>query len=229
MDLMDYELLPGVVISAKDDQCLGRIKVALPGDINATNTQIEALPWCYPWNMCGYQKFSKLCENSKVWVIRNKLDNLDMHYFPMMDLNPNTLSIISNYDNPEVLISRDLGGQQVYIYYTDGDGIVLSLGNTKININSNGEIDLNTGKGSIKITGENVLLNTDETTNHAVRCEPLNDCLNQIKNCLTAIQTSASPNPYTNPIATALQPQLQELNNMLTSNPAWVSDNTFVN
>ena len=30
MDLMDYELLPGVVVSVEDKQHLGRIKVALP-------------------------------------------------------------------------------------------------------------------------------------------------------------------------------------------------------
>ena len=31
MDLINYELLPAIVVSTKDDEHLGRIKVSLPG------------------------------------------------------------------------------------------------------------------------------------------------------------------------------------------------------
>lgn len=227
---MDYELLPGVVVSVEDKQHLGRIKVALPSGESTSNTQLEAMPWCYPLTMTGtYQGFTKLVDNCKVWVFRNKLDKLEMWYIPMMDLNPNTEEIVSSYDNVDVLISRDLGGQNVYIYYTDSKGIMLSIGSTKININDKGEIDLTTGEGSIKITGENVLINTDETSNHAVRCEPLMDCLNKIKDCLTAIQEASTSNPYTNPIFGKLSEPLASLNSMLSDNPVWKSDNVFIN
>ena len=227
---MDYELLPGVVVSVEDKQHLGRIKVALPSGESTSNTQLEAMPWCYPLTMTGtYQGFTKLVENCKVWVFRNKLDNLEMWYIPMMDLNPNTEEIVSSYDNVDVLISRDLGGQNVYIYYTDSKGIVLSIGSSKLNINDSGDIDLTTGEGSIKITGENVLINTDDTSNHPVRCEPLMDCLNKIKDCLTSIQDAAASNAFTHPIFSKLSEPLASLSSMLSDDPAWKSDNIFIN
>ena len=130
MDLIDYELLPGVVSSIKDPEHLGRIKVSLPGGETPANTQLDAMPYCYPLSMTGtYQGFTKLVNGCKVWVLRNKRENLEMWWFPMFDLNPNTQNIVNGYDNVDILISREMGGDNVYIYYTDSKGIVISLGN----------------------------------------------------------------------------------------------------
>ena len=55
------------------------------------------------------------------------------------------------------------------------------------------------------------------------------DCLNKIKDCLTAIQEASTSNPYTNPIFGKLSEPLASLNSMLSDNPAWKSDNVFIN
>ncbi len=231
MNLSDYELFPGVVQSVKDDECLGRIKVSLSSGESASNTQIEAMPWAYPISMTGtYQGFSKLLEGSKVWVLRNKIDNLELWYWPMADYNKNTQDIIDSYDNVDILISRDMGGKNVYIYYKDSEGIVVSIGQSKVTINDKGEVVLGTGQSNIKLAGENVLLNTEDTTNHAVRCEPLTECLNKILECLNGIQMAASQSGFTQHISTNgnFQKALGELNSMCSSNPGWVSENLFV-
>lgn len=232
MNLSDYELLPGVVISVKDDEHLGRIKVALPCAESTSNTQLNALPWCYPISMTGtYQGFTKLVDNCKVWVLRNKLDKLEMWYWPMMDLNPNTEDIISSYDNPDVLISRDLGGQNVYIYYTDGKGIVLSIGGSQININAKGEIILTTGEGTVKVSGENVFINTDSSTSHATRSEQITSCLKTITKCLLGIQEACNGSWTTAhvPQSPNFASNLKELNSIVNeSHPAWESENVFV-
>lgn len=230
MNLSDYELLPGVVVSVKDEEHLGRIKASVPGGESPSNTQIEAMPWVYPMFMTGtYQGFTKLLEGSKIWVMRNKLDKLEMWYWPMVDLNPNTQEIVDTYDNTDVLISRDCGGNNVYIYYTDGQGIVLSVGPSKITIDNIGSIILTTGKGQIKIVGENVFLNTDTTSdNHATKCEPLTSCLEQIKDCLTAINTACQHNYLVSNVYTLLNPKLSALSDSIKTK-SWQSNHVHVN
>lgn len=230
MDLLDYELLPGVVASVKDEELLGRIKVSLPGAETPANCQLEAMPWCYPLYMTGtYQGFTKMVDGAKVWVLRNKTDKLEMWYWPMFDLNPNTQSIIAEYDNPDVLISRDLGGQNVYIYYTDGQGIWLSIGGAKINITPKGSIELeSSGGATVKLEGENVYINTDSMEYNGVREQPLTNCLNKISQCLESINITSQASWTTAHIFEKLNTPLQELKGMLSNPPSWRSEHTGV-
>jgi hypothetical protein len=223
MNLSDYELLPGVIVSVKDEEMLGRIKVAVPGGENPSNCQKEAMPWCYPIGMTGtYQGFTKLVDGAKVWVLRNKQDRLEMWYWPMFDLNPNTSDIVAPYDNPDVLISRDLGGQNVYIYYTDSKGIWISIGGAKINITPKGSIEMeSSGGATVKLEGENVLLNSAKMEINAVREQPLTDCLKQITNCLDAINIGAQGCWTTNNIYEKLNDPLSTLKGMFGNPPAW--------
>lgn len=226
---MDYELLPGVVISVKDDEHLGRIKVAVPGGPTLSNTQMEALPWCYPMTMTGtYQGFTKLVDNCKVWVLRNKQDNLEMWYFLMADYNPNTEEIIAPYDNTEILISRDVGGNNVYIYYTDGQGIMLSVGGTKINITPKNQVILSTGKGNVTVDGENVFLNTSDNTHNAVRFDTLQEVLKSIGKALQAIQNACKNDTHTQAMIPDIVDPIAEANKKI-NDTGYRSDNVFTN
>lgn len=223
MNLSDYELLPGVVASVKDEELLGRVKVSVPCGETPANCQLEAMPWCYPISMTGtYQGFTKLLEGSKVWVLRNKLDKLEMWYWPMFDLNPNTSEIIGSYDNPDVLISRDLGGANVYIYYTDSKGICLSIGNAKINITPKGSIEMSSAGGATAtLEGENILLNSSKLETNAVREQPLTDCLKKISQCLESLNIAAQGSWTTAHLYEKLNSPLQELKGMFGNPPAW--------
>ena len=224
---MDYELLPGVVISVKDDEHLGRIKVAVPGGPKLSNTQMEALPWCYPLTMTGtYQGFTKLVDNCKVWVLRNKHDNLEMWYILMADYNPNTKEIISPYDNTEILISRDVGGNNIYIYYTDGQGIMISVGETKINITPKNQIVLTTGKGSVTIDGENVFLNTNSSIHNTVRFDTLQEVLKSIGTALQAIQNACKNDTHTQAMIPDIVGPINEAKKQINST-SYRSDHVF--
>ena len=227
---MDYELLPGVVISVKDDEHLGRIKVAVPGGPKLSNTQMEALPWCYPLTMTGtYQGFTKLVDNCKVWVLRNKHDNLEMWYILMADYNPNTKEIISPYDNTEILISRDVGGNNIYIYYTDGQGIMISVGETKINITPKNQIVLSTGKGNVTVDGENVYLNTNSSSTHnTVRFDSLQGVLQSIGTALQAIYNGCRPDAHTHALMQNIKDPIDKAIEKI-NNTNYRSDNVFTN
>lgn len=230
MDLLNYELLPGVIASVKDEDCLGRIKVSVPGAETPANCQLEAMAWCYPISMTGtYQGFTKMVEGAKVWVLRNKTDKLEMWYWPMFDLNPNTAEIVAPYDNPDVLISRDLGGANVYIYYSDSKGIWLSIGGAKINITPKGSIEMeSSGGATVRVEGENVYINAENMEYNAVREQPLTDCLRKISQCLESINISSQNSWTTSHIYEQLNSPLQELKGMLSNPPSWRSETIAV-
>lgn len=229
MNLADYELLPGIISSTNDPQKIGRLKVSVPGGESLSNCQLDAIPWCYPISMTGtYQGFTKLVEGGKVWVLRNKLNRFEMWYWPMFELNPNTEEIVSGYDNTEVLVSRDLGGSNVYIYYTDGQGIVLSIGTSKININNKGEIVLTSNnKGKITIAEDKVLLNADDLTLNAVSCQPLTEALKGILSCFNSILSIANKTWTLYPIYKELSSKVAELDATINREP-WKCENIGV-
>ena len=78
--------------------------------------------------MKGYQGFSKLMTGSKVWVFKQKDNYKELWYIPMFELNQNTREIVSQYNEPEVLISRSAGDLSVLINYSDQEGIQLKVG-----------------------------------------------------------------------------------------------------
>lgn len=228
VSLADYELIPCIAISVNDEEHLGRIKVAIVGEQTASNCQIDALPWVYPFTMSSYhQAFNKLIDNAKVWVFRNKNNPMEMWYIPMFELNPNTQSIVDGYDNTEVLVSRDLGEQSVYIYYNDSSGIVLSVGNTQINIGSDGTVNIGDADGGkLTLKGGTVFLNTDNQ-NKAVKGNELHKALDQICKCLETLQTVCMSKWTT----THIQPQIEQSVSTLRKTidgQNYLSENTFI-
>lgn len=224
MDLSDYELLPGVVCSVKDDEHLGRIKATVPGYESPDNMKVKAMPWVYPMTMTGtYQGFTKLVEGCKVWVLINKTNKYERWWWPFFELNPNTKEIVDPYDNTEVLISRDVGGNNIYIYYTDGHGIMLSVGETKVNITSNGAVIIQDANGGhINVNGGAVYLNCDGGDQLVPKGNKLQSVCQSFAGKLEQAGSKASNNPYTSALGTDLMKLAQEfnsdLNDILTEN-----------
>ena len=138
MKLQDFKIIPGTVIDVADPKFIGRVKADAPGLFNSEVMSKEGMPWIYPFVMQGYQRFSKLTNGSKIWILTNKYE---FWYWPMFELNQDTRDIISaeesDYDEAEVLLSRNMGDNSVYIYYTPSKGIQIQQGkNTFINLTS---------------------------------------------------------------------------------------------
>jgi len=154
MKLSECEVLPGVVIDVEDPKHIGRVKAMVPTWFDSDVMEKEALPWIWPCGMGGYQRFSKLENGRKIWVLHNKENDLEYWYWPMFEEIEQSKPIIDQYDSTELLLCRG-GGESgnVYIYYNDTEGIVAKIGDTKINITTNKEIYITDSKSTIKIVG----------------------------------------------------------------------------
>lgn len=163
MKFKDVELLPGAVIVVDDPKKQGRIKVAVPGLFDNTTMNEEGLPWVYPLTMHGYQGFSKMMKGSKVWVFKTTDNYREFWYIPMFELNTNTKEIVSNYEEPDILISRSAGEESIYIYYTDKDGIKLQIGDAEVNIAHDKTIKIKSGSSDITINNNSsITIGTSE-------------------------------------------------------------------
>lgn len=212
MKFKDVELLPGVVIDVEDPKMLGRIKCVIPGVFDTSTMDKEGMPWIYPISMIGYQGFSKLQEGSKVWVFVQENNYREFWYMPMFEANADTRQIISDYDEPDVLISRSAGANSVYIYYTDKQGIMLKLGdNSFINMKANGEILAKSTEGQVSIRDGKVYVGDENAKEQAVLGNSLDKVLGQLASDLMSLGTKAAGSPYTSPLS---QPFMDASNNL---------------
>lgn len=189
MDLSNYKVLPGTVIDVDDPKHIGRVKADSPGLFNSDEMNKEGMPWIYPLTMSGYQRFSKLIVGSKIWIITNKDQYTEFWYIPMFQLNDDSKDIISkeesDYDNSEILLSRNLGDNSVYIYYSPSKGIMLQNSkNTYINLDSDNKIEIKAGEGNIIIKNNKVYLGHDIENNNqpAVKSDELKKLLTNVAN-----------------------------------------------
>jgi len=207
MDLKDYKILPGIVIDVEDPKYIGRVKADAPGLFNSEVMNKEGLPWIYPFNMNGYQRFSKLMNGSKIWILTN-MNYTEFWYWPMFELNDDSKDIISkdesDYEQSEVLLSRNMGDNSVYIYYSPSQGIMLKNSeNTYINIKSDNEIEIKADKGVVRIKGSSVEIGNDnEGFVNAVRFDKLQTMLSNFRTYLQQVAQNIG-NPYTLPAASA--------------------------
>ena len=212
MRLKDFKIIPGVVIDVSDPKYIGRVKADSPGLFNSEVMSKEGLPWIYPFSMTGYQGFSKLRTGSKIWILTND-EYHEFWYWPMFELNSDTRDIISanesDYEESEVLLSRNNGDNGVYIYYSPSEGIVIqNTENTFIKIKSNNEIEIKAGKGNVLIKDNIVYLgNEDGEYTQAVLGNKLDELLSLLFSYLKTLHSGLLTNPYTSAAASAASPQ----------------------
>jgi len=218
MNLSDYEVLPGIVINVEDPDHIGRIKACVPTWFDTSVMDEEALPWVYPSNMCGYQRFSKLENGRKVWVFHNKYNEDEYWYLPMFELNEDTKQIIDGYDSSEVLISRSMGESgNVFIYYNDTDGIKLKVGKTEINISTNDEIHITDGTSSINIEGGTITIGkNNENQEQGVLGNKLQQLLSSLGGALLTAGNKGCSDPHVGKISDNLIKAGQELQSKST-------------
>ena len=53
MKLINAEIIPGIIYNSSDPEKLGRVKATAPGLFDNNLMHDEAIPWLYPWFMCG--------------------------------------------------------------------------------------------------------------------------------------------------------------------------------
>ena len=197
MKLEDCEVLPGVIIDVEDPKHIGRVKAMVPTWFDSDVMQKEAMPWIYPFGMAGYQRFSKLENGRKIWVLHNKKNDLEYWYWPMFEEIQGTKQIVEPYDSTEVLLARDCGNSgSVYIYYVDSEGIVLKIGNVKINVTTNNEIHMTDSKASVIIKGGQIFIGKDDNQELTVMGETLQKALIELGQNITNLGTKMGGGQY---------------------------------
>ena len=117
--------------------------------------------------------------------------------------------------NVEVLCNREFGGGLwATIYFSDGSGWVIKRDDSKIQIDPDGNIILDTGIPyrciDVNISGIS-LGSRGESSHPAAYGDKIEDALLYIYTALEAIQLAADTNPYTKGISMALQAQLPKI------------------
>ena len=205
MKLSECEILPGIVINVDDPEHLGRVKAMVPTWFDTRSMEEEALPWVYPFKMKGYQTFSKMEKGRKIWVLHNYENDMEYWYWPMFELEEKTKEIVDEYNATEVLMSRSCGGSgSAYIYYNDTDGIVIRIGETKINITSNNEIHVTDGEASVKIVGGHIDIGKSDNLEQAILGNKLKELIDNLGGTLEALGAQNSSSLYVSPLATGL-------------------------
>jgi len=217
MNFSDYEFLPGTVINVEDPEKRGRIKASVPTWFDTNVMQEEALPWIVPSSMGGYQRFSKLENGSKVWVIHKKKSNKEYWYLPMFELDDKTQEIVNDYNAPEVLLSRSEGNSGVYVYYNTKNGLVLKNGDLEVILNNNKEINITDGLTSFKLSGGKIGIGKDgDDGEQTLMGQSVQKMLSDFAGNLFAIGVEMSANDKTSFIGPKIEKCAQEMQEACT-------------
>lgn len=203
MKLSDYEFFPAVTVDVADPKHIGRVKVNAP-TVFSSDMATECLPWVYPFSMAGYQRFSSPREGQKVWLFRNTKNPKECWYMPMPELTDDSKELIkedADYEEAEVVMSRNMGNMSVQIYYNDKDGLMIKDGDSStININKDHEIEIINGKAKVILKDDHVYIGDGETGEPAVMGDKLE---NLLKDFFTKVQSAVSkttPPQYSLPL-----------------------------
>lgn len=235
----DYEFVPAAIVYTDDPMCLGRIKVTAPGVTNANTTDMDLLPWVYPFTMSGNSSCSMMEEGSKVWLIRNKKRQDENWYIPMYENHSASQRFINeNKDNkPEILSSRNNGVSCSSMTYDNKSGYNIKTGNSSINVGESNTANISSGGSTVNITDSIVTIGSEDNdgTQHAVLGDKLVEFLKGfINDVLMPCFDYINMDPYHPSVAqvfkTAAQQYIQALDDKSEgSEKGFLSSNVFIN
>ena len=160
MEFSKLECIQGVIVDVKDPEYLGRIKAVVPGKFDTASMNKDALPWIYPFCMCGYQTFSKMVEGAKIWLLQNKDTHNEYYYLPYFE----PIKMVENYlhqfynDSPEILFARNNGNSSAMLTYDNINGLMVTINDkTCYKFSPNGNIIISTTNSNNEKVGQSVI------------------------------------------------------------------------
>ena len=212
ISLGNINIIPAVVVSAADDQKLGRVKVAAPGYFDTATMDIEALPWVKPFLMIGYQSFSSMMVGAKVWLLDVTVNEEEFWYIPYPEMNVDAKNSLGSTLDTDIILSRNIAGSLAQIYQNGEDGIMIRYGNAIINLTTSGEVILSSGEGKVRIAGGQVYLGNGNENHAAIKGSKLLDKLREFAVALAGIKFDNEENAGTqlNTAATDFLNSLEE-------------------
>lgn len=199
---------PGRVIEVLGS---GAVKVEAPGLFSAEDK--ELLPTVWPWFGQHANSYSEPQTGDEVWVLNVENNPLQLHWFRKDDRPPHN-SDLEDEQNVEILCNREAGTGYATIYFSDGTGWMFRNGESFINIEANGNIELNSNGMVLHVTSSGISLGSKNSSAHpGCYGDKTQEALQTISSCLTAIASAAGSNAYTMPIKAAIGSTPIKLNN----------------
>lgn len=207
MLLANAQLRPGRITSVEDNK--GTIKVSCCGLFSEVDPP-EMLPPVHPFPLGAANTFSSPTVGDEVWVLFFVDNPLELFYLRKDSFPANLEDLLSkNYDDCEVLASRDTGIGMVQLYFTTGDGWIIRNNDAFIQLGADGSILLDTGNdhNKIHICDNSISLGSIGGSEHTgAYGDAIADSLRQLNGILGAISKAAAANPYTSNISSAIDP-----------------------
>ena len=212
MFFKDLEAIPGVVINAEDPEKLLRVKAAAPALFDPGTMDMEALPWIYRFQMCGYQHYSKLMNGSRIWIIRNRTNCYEFWYIPFSNLNQNTIDVAKS--DADVLISRYTGNANAQLFYNAEDGFKTVLNSSYTQINADGDVINMSNDMSSKLYGGHYYVGKDGGEYEPmVLGRKLTDLFAKISSGLDELASTAESSPYTSQLSPTIRSIKADIDN----------------
>lgn len=190
-ELQDYYVIRSVVIYDEDPLKIGRVKCNIPGVVNKETSRIEAIPWCRPYRMHGYQTFSRPLVDELVWVLISKTNYNEFwwtYFHETIDITQEFLN--EYYDHqPDVFHARN-ASKVVMNTFDDIRGYYTKIGDDYLNLSMKREMKIAFNGCRIMIEGDNVYCGggddhgSYEPTVKGIQCQEMLNALKQACNKL---------------------------------------------
>ena len=221
MKLAQGTIRPGQVLEVLEN---GIIKASAPGLFSFTDDPTK-MPPIMPWQIgSNCNSFSQPKVNDNVWIMNFNDNPRQLYWFRKDRVSDNTNTPLTE-ENVEILCNREIGGDWMTIYFSDGSGWVIGKGDSIINIASDGSIilDIDLPNRAIEISAGGVYLGERHDQgefNPVAYGNKTQDALYSIVAALKVIAQVASVNPYTMAIGTAITPLLQGISDAIAEIPS---------
>lgn len=217
MHLSSGHIHPGRVLAVADSK-QGTIKATVCGLFSDADSP-DKLPPIYPWQPACANSFSSVRPGDDIWVIFFSDNPMELFWLRNDNIPESLSSVLSEeYKHCDVLMSRDLPGGLVQLYFTDGTGWVLRNGTSAIMLKPDGSVLIDGGMANrkIELNQRNISIGSEGRSAHPVAYgDKTEEALNAVVRVLKACAEAGKSNPYTIVIAQAIESVLPALENAI--------------
>lgn len=198
MILAAAQIRPGRVLKVEDEK--GTIKAMCCG-LFSEEDDPNNLPPVYPFPLGCANTFSSPKVDDEVWVMFFSDNPMELFYLRKDNFPENLQDVLSqDYEDCEVLASRELASGMVQIYFTNGDGWIIRNVDSVIQMRADGSILLDTGSDNrkIDICDNSISLGSEGGSQHTAGYgDEIAKEFRNIGIILKGISKAAGTNPYT--------------------------------
>ena len=213
MVLAAAQIRPGRVLKVEDEK--GTIKAMCCG-LFSEEDDPENLPPVYPFPLGCANTFSSPKEDDEIWVMFFSDNPMELFYIRKDNFPENLQDTLSqDYEDCEVLASRELASGMVQIYFTNGDGWIIRNVDSVIQMRKDGSILLDTGSDNrkIDICNNSISLGSEGGSEHTAGYgDEITTQFRNIGIILKGIADAAKATPFTAGIKMAIDSLMQSTN-----------------